>query len=243
MGVFKFSPDGPNRIYLSDLTTTDDNLGLWVDDLRFKESAPEITTVSPANNVWLNSHDVTLEWYINTPHTVTTTLQISNTPTFSETIVSNSWPTDPITHTHTVTEDIASLNWQVSTTVFETGQILTTDVMTFGIDTAVPTSTLQAFYQYAPDSYQLIWKGSDELSGIQGYDVAYRPITTTAWTPWLTGTLKTAVTFTTPDSELAYEFLIIAIDNAGNRQPEPLDFPNTQQAIDLPHAIMLPIIS
>ncbi|MEM7335125.1 MAG: N-acetylmuramoyl-L-alanine amidase [Chloroflexota bacterium] len=249
LGSYYFSPDGPNHIYLSDLTTTDDNLGLWVDDLRFKAMPPSITAVSPTNESWQNDLDVNFEWNnSNAAQAVTTTLQISSSPTFTETIVDRSWATDPISYTHTFSEESASLYWRVSAIVSGTGEIVTTDTLTFGIDTTVPTSTVQAFYEYAPGAYRLIWNGSDELSGIQGYDVSYRPISstnpisTTSWTPWLTGTLETAVNFIAPESEQSYEFLILAIDNAGNRQPEPLDFPSTDQAIAMPHAIMLPII-
>ncbi len=240
LGTFLLSPEGPNRINLTDLTTTDSGLGIWVDDLRWKAAPPSITAVSPSSDYWLNTQDVTFEWSNTTSQT--TTLQISNTPTFSETIVSQAWATDTISYTHSFTEDIDSLYWQVSTRIVGSNDLLSTDVISFGIDTAVPTSTVTSFFNFAPDMYRLTWEGIDELSGIQGYDVAYRPLNTENWTSWLTGTQQTAVTFIAPNNEQNYEFRIQAIDNAGNRQPEPLDFPNTEQAIALPHAIMIPII-
>ena len=243
LGTFEFFGGTENTILLTDLTETDENLGLWLDEMRLLPMAPSLKVVTPANEGWANNHDVTFEWTgTSAANTLTTTLQVSNSPTFSETIISENWVTKPISYTHLFTEDVASLYWQVTTVVSVTNQVLTSTVWFFGIDTAVPTSTLTHLYQFSPESYMLQWIGSDELSGIQGYDLSYRVISDTTWTPWLTGTIETAVFFTPPETDQEYEFRIQAIDNAENRQPDSLDFPNTEQAIDLPHAIMLPLV-
>ena len=109
----------------------------------------------------------------------------------------------------------------------------------------VPTSTVTAVYQMPNDDFLVKWSGDDALSGVVGYLVDYRAQGEVGWTAWLTDTTAVSAFFTPPDPAQFYEFRVRATDAAGNSQP--LDTPaaalSTEQAIPLPHAIMLPMIT
>jgi hypothetical protein len=114
---------------------------------------------------------------------------------------------------------------------------------TFGIDTAAPTSLVTNIYEFPDGRYRLYWAGSDATSGIAAYTIQYRVDGSPTWTNWLTATTQTAALFDPPDNQ-TYWFRSQATDLAGNVEPPhpaPGDL-NTEQALLLSHAIMLPVI-
>lgn len=243
LGEFDLTAGTDNTIRLSDLTSTDDGLGVWFDDMRLQRLSPQLSNVAPADTVWLNDRAVTFEWALSDSSAVqTSTLQVATTETLTTPLVHQTWSGSRITHTHTFTRDYAALYWQTTAVLSDTAETITSPVTHFGIDTAVPTSTVTALYKM-PDSYLLKWQGSDALSGVAGFDISYRTISETTWTPWITGTTAVSAHFTPPDPDETVAFRVQATDNAGNVEPKTAPDTTTDQAIDLPHAIMLPMIS
>lgn len=244
LGEFQLTAGISNTVRLSDLTLTDDDLGVWFDDMRLLRVEPNLGIVVPTETTWSNSSDVTFAWDLMSPTDImTTTLSVRGSPSITDTLLSKSWVGNPISYTHTFSEDVGLMYWWVTAVLTPTNQTITSTVSLMGVDTAVPTSTLTTIYDYSPDRYQLNWEGSDDLSGIAGYDLSYRVISDTTWTSWLTNTLATSADFIPPNPTQAYEFHLRAIDNAGNTQSEPLTFPNTTQAIPPPHVILLPMVT
>ncbi|MCA9930350.1 MAG: N-acetylmuramoyl-L-alanine amidase [Anaerolineales bacterium] len=243
LGEYNLPADGSTVIRLTDLTTTDDDLGLWFDDMRLRLLPPELSTTAPADTAWLNDPTVNFAWAFSNPTDVsTTTLQVSTNIAFTNLLVNKTLPGSAISYTHTFSENIAPLYWRVSVDLTGSNQAVTSAVSSFGVDTAVPTTTGTAIYRLFDNSYSLNWEGTDALSGVAGFDVAYRTISETTWTPWLTTTLNSSAHFAAPDPAQTYEFRIQATDLAGNIGQKSEPDLSTEQAIDLPHAIMLPLI-
>lgn len=252
LGAFKLEAGNDNSIFLSDLTHTDSGLGVWFDDIRLRNlgnAEPTLALNAPQSERWLTDSTVTFDWSLHFApviNTLTTTLQVGTTPAFTDTIMTRTWPSNPISATHTFTEDAPLLFWRVSTTLGDGGWTVLSPTEHFGLDTAAPTSTLIALHKYRDDWYRLHWKGGDAGSGLAGYNVAYRPIGGTAvlpWTPWLTQTLHTEADFTPPNPTQPYEFRIQAVDQAGHVEHKPGVDGRTTEANPLPHAIMLPLVT
>lgn len=92
-------------------------------------------------------------------------------------------------------------------------------------------------------NYLVVWTGADALSGVASYELQYRLLGDTDWTK-VTETTAISASFTPPNPDNAYEFRVLATDVATNRQSAdtPAAAVGTDQAIPLPHAIMLPFI-
>jgi hypothetical protein len=100
-----------------------------------------------------------------------------------------------------------------------------------------------AIYRIEDGPYTVYWAGSDATSGIAAYTIQYRPEGTTTWTTWLVDTTLTTAVFLPPDDQ-TYWFRSQAADQAGNVE-SPHGLPgdmNTDQAILLSRAIMLPLV-
>lgn len=243
LGEFNLTAGTGNSVRLTDLTTTDDGLGVWFDDIRLLRLTPQLSHVTPAPDGWLNDRTVTFSWALSDDSTVqTSTLRVAPSASLTAPLLDETWAGERITHTHTFTQDHAALHWQTTAVLSNTADTITSPVTRFGIDTAVPTSTVTALYKM-PDSYLLKWQGSDALSGVAGFDISYRTISETTWTPWLTGTTAVSAHFTPPNPNETVAFRVQAVDNAGNVELKTAPDTTTDQAIDLPHAIMLPMIS
>jgi hypothetical protein len=88
------------------------------------------------------------------------------------------------------------------------------------IDTAPPTSSVQALPSLSPATFTLNWSGSDGSgSGIANYSV-YVSDNGGAFTVLLGSTTLTSTTFTGQNGHI-YGFFSIATDNVGNIQPTP----------------------
>ncbi|MCP5096933.1 MAG: hypothetical protein GY943_15395 [Chloroflexi bacterium] len=243
LGEYDLAAGNGNVIHLTDLTTTDDGLGLWFDDMRLLRLSPTLSTIAPADALWINQPTVDFAWALSDSSDVqTTTLQISTNVTMSPTLVSELWAGETVTHTHLFNEDYAALYWQVSMIISGTKEVILSQVSQFGIDTAVPTTAVNNIFQYPDERYQINWHAEDTLSGIAAFNVSSRTISETTWTPWLTGTLNSTATFYPADPAETYEFRVVAIDVAGNVETKTAVDISTQQAILLDHAIMLPLV-
>ena len=253
LGEFDLTAGTDNYVYLDDLTTTDSGLGLWFDGLRLLKMSPppdEMNPITPAESSWLNDTQVDFSWEIitTTSQVLTTTFTVSTDAAQSNQLVSQTWNTAVLNHSHDFGAEQPALYWQATAVVKHTDdtlETLNTPVIQFGIDTTVPTSTITAVYQMPTDDFLVQWSGSDNLSGLAGFTLAYRAQGEMDWTTWLTDTTAVSGFFTPPDPAQFYEFQILAKDVAGNSQPAstPATDLGTEQAIPLPHAIMLPLIT
>ncbi|RMH01444.1 MAG: hypothetical protein D6706_01760 [Chloroflexi bacterium] len=208
---------------------------------------PAVTGNTPKPG-WLSSPTVTFRWTITDVTAVfTSTLQIATDPSFSTPILTQTIPAPQLTYTHTFTQEYTTLYWQTTITMEPPTPGLTdtikTTILSFGLDYTPPDANISTIYTLATDSYLIQWQGSDNTSGIATYTIEYRAVGETTWTPLLTNTTITHTQFTAPTPGQTYEFRAYATDAAGNQEtpPNTADL-NTNQAIPLPHAIMLPVI-
>ena len=252
LGEFNLTAGTNNYVYLDDLTTTDSGLGMWFDGLRLLEVAPpadQIAPVAPADGSWLNNPQVDFSWAVTTTYSVvSTSLTVSTDVSQTNKLVGQTWNTAVFSHTNDFVSEQPTLYWQ-ATAVIDHGSGMTETISTpltqFGIDTTAPTSEVTAVYQM-PDglSYLITWSGSDALSGVASYELQYRLLGDTDWTKVVETTAVSAF-FTSPDPAESYEFRVLASDAAGNRQSTDTLAAaiGTDQAIPLPHAIMLPLVT
>ena len=179
---------------------------------------------------------------------LTSTLTVSTDVSQTNKLVTETWNTAVLSHTHDFGSEQPQLYWQATAVVSNTDgltETLSTPLIQFGIDSTVPTSTVTAVYQMPNDNFLVKWSGNDALSGVANYTLDYRAQGDVDWTAWLTETTAVSATFTPPDPAQFYEFRVRATDAAGNSQPAdtPAAALGTEQAIPLPHAIMLPLIT
>lgn len=253
LGTYFLTAGTDNSVYLDDLVTTDDGLGMWFDGMRLLEVAPppdEINAVAPTSNSWLNDSQVDFSWAIvtTTNQVLTTTFTVSTDISQTNKLVTNTWGTAVLTQTVDFVTDQPALYWQAAAIISNTNSLtgtISTPLIQFGIDSTVPTSTITAVYQMPNnDDFLVKWEGSDVLSGLADYRLEYRAQGDVAWTSWLTGTTAVQAFFTPPDPAQFYEFRIRATDVAGNSQlPDtPAAALSTEQAVPLPYAIMIPLV-
>ncbi|MCP4418273.1 MAG: hypothetical protein GY805_16755 [Chloroflexi bacterium] len=253
LGEYLLNAGSDNFVYLDDLVTTDDGLGLWFDGMRLLEIAPpldEINAISPINNSWLNDPQIDFSWEIitTTSKVLTSTLTVSTDISQTNKLVTETWATAVLTHTVDFVTDQPALYWQATAVVSNTEgltETISTSLVQFGIDMTVPTSTITAVYQMpVTNTFLVKWSSEDALSGLANYSLDYRVQEDVDWTGWLTGTTAVQEFFTAPDPAQFYEFRVRASDVAGNSQlPDtPAAALSTEQAIPLPHAIMIPIV-
>lgn len=253
LGEFDFYTTSDNSLHLTNVTTTDADQGVWFDSVRLlRVDDPTQAAASntlPTDNTWTNNPDIAFTWNITSLMPVaSTTLRVSSDAAMSDEIATASWPTAVYSSTQTLADD-GTYYWQVTAVISQTNGLTSTVSSTptmFGLDRTVPTSTISAIYEIPGGSYLLMLEGQETLSGIHTYNIDYRLQGDTTWTNFATIS-GNSVFFTPPASPATegtiYEFRSQALDQAGNTetahtQPDA----TSDQAILLPHAIMLPII-
>lgn len=251
LGTFDLTAGIDNFVYLDDLVTTDNDLGLWFDSLRLLEvTEPDtITAIAPADDSWTNNPQVAFSWDVDTASAVVSTnLTVSTDAAQTNKLVNQTWNTAVFSHTHNFAAEQPTLYWQV-TAVIDHGsgitQTLSTPPRQLGIDTTEPTSEVTAVYEMSGGvNYLVVWTGSDALSGVASYELQYRLVGDTDWTKVVETTAVSAL-FTPPNPDNSYEIRVLATDVATNRQSAdtPAAALGTDQAIPLPHAIMLPLVT
>lgn len=246
LGDFDFTSE-QGKLRLTNLTGTDENRGVWFDAIRLRMVSPGIALQSPATGSWHNQLSLDFGWQISNPGAVNQTRwQVATDSGFADLLVDTVWDT-AVTHTnHTFDQPYPQLYWRVLLTPDPlTGltEPVISSVRTFGFDQTPPESAVDGVYALLNGRYILTWGGQDDLSGVASYHIDYRPLDETEWTRWLTATTATAAGFNPPQPDQHYAFRSQAIDRAGNVEP-PHSQPDitTEQAILLPHAIMLPIV-
>lgn len=246
VGVFFFEAGGPGRVRLTNLTTTDENWGVWADAIRFKRVPPNIaiTHEQPAQASWLNDTTVDFAWRVSELTDVTTqTLHVATTPDFATLLISESLPVSATAFTHSFSTAHPDLYWQIELTLVGGEQVLSAPTR-FGLDTAPPTSAVSSVFFVTNTGYVVGWGGEDDVSGVASYLVEFRADGEAEWVGWLTGTASMSAVFRPPDAGQTYWFRSQATDVAGNVEAphEGAGDINTDQAILLEPAIMLPII-
>jgi len=209
---------------------------------------PQAQATAPVNGVWLNSHTVLFSWQLSEISNVqSSTLEVAADAAFSQLVASQTISGGATSHTLTLPQD-ARLYWRVTVNFVPPLPGLTSSVTSapsaFGLDTTPPTSQVTAVYTipFSP-GYVLVWEGQDNLSGTASYTIEYQAAGDAGWTPWLTAVSHTTALFTPPNPGQVYYFRSQARDLVGNLEaPHAAADISTDQAIPLPHAIMLPII-
>ncbi len=246
LGEFDLPP-GPNTVLrLTDLTTTDSDLGVWFDDVRFRRVTEVlIDELTPADGLWLNEQTVSFSWQMSNPFLVTqTTFQVATDSGFTQIVASESWPTAVSSHSHMFGQEYPVLYWRVIAQAG--GDTFQSPVAHFRLDTTPPESAVTAVYAlpHIGPVYYVGWSGQDNLSGIAAYTVEYQAEGDVSWTSWFSETIRSGTLFAPPDPAQTYYFRSQATDRAGNLEPPHATADiGTDQAIILSHVIMLPIIS
>jgi len=252
LGNFVLGSSVDEYVYLDDLVTTDNGLGVWFDGMRLvqlPDPDDSVTLVKPPPNGWTNQTLIDLRWAITSINvTEAVTIEIGTDSSLTNIVLAETWDTAVYNYTFDYDGNMEELFWRI-TAVLRQGDgslnTISTPITPFSIDIIPPTSALTAVYKILPtERYILYWTGSDTLSGVASYTIDYRVVGSPTWTNLQTNISQTFSLFTPPDPAQQYEFRLRATDVAGNTQsPEtPADPLGTQQAIELSHAIMLPFI-
>lgn len=88
------------------------------------------------------------------------------------------------------------------------------------IDAQPPSTTVEAMDLYTSStSFPVRWHGSDDLSGLDHYDVYYREESEAFWQSWLQGITSTQAGFTGTAGH-TYHFCSRGVDQVGNTEPQ-----------------------
>ncbi|MFZ0546720.1 MAG: N-acetylmuramoyl-L-alanine amidase [Candidatus Promineifilaceae bacterium] len=243
LGTFQLAAGNSTVVRLTNLTTTDTNQGVWFDAIRLRPIQVIVATnQAPPSNSW-QPRNVTFSWNVSGGVTISSLkLQVATDNTFNSPLVNVSLSPGATTYNHTFAQDYAKLYWRVVVTTSQ-NVTATSQPTTFGIDTTAPTSIVTHIDEFLDGRYLIQWSGSDATAGIKTYTVQYRSNSSSTWTDWQVNTTYTSAFFDAPDGQ-TYWFRSRATDKADNVEPvhpNPGDL-NTDQAILLTHAIMLPLV-
>lgn len=228
LGEYTLNEGNGNVIRLTDLTN-DNGLGVWFDAIRLlplgapppPPPPPMPTNTDPPANVWRTNRTVNFAWQITNPDSVeVTTLQVAADPGFTNVLVNQSWYGAVTSHNHTFGRDYADLYWRILLSRPNT-PLVSSAPTRFALDATPPQSAVTSPLYYFPETgrYAVQWNGSDATSGIDRFNVDFRPAGG-VWTRWLTNMTGNAANFTPPVAGQVYEFRAQAIDRAGNNEPE-----------------------
>lgn len=240
LGTYELRSDDSGYIYLSDLTGTDNGLGVWFDAIRLRLLGPAAANISPTNGAWVTQRAVTFQWNVmNMPNLSTVTLQVATDAAFTNLVVNQTMPASTQT-TITFAQDYALLYWRVKATAADNSQVVSATT-SFGLDTIAPTSSVYEVLQMDVNSFLVRWSGLDAISGVAGYNIDYRADGETNWTRWRSLTTNTSDTFIRPDSR-DYWLRSQAVDDAGLVEPaHPIGDLSTSGSPALIHRQFLPI--
>lgn len=247
LGEYDFAAGASGKIRLTDLTTTDNDWGVWFDAIRLRYLGPLVVNQQPAHNSWLNNRQVQFNWQVTNGASVANTrLEVATDPAFTNKI--HTFETEGLvtSHTHTFSQDANHLHWRVILTTTQ-GHPLTSSATRFSIDTTPPIASMQGIYRRTNGQLIIAWQGQDDGIGVASYDVQFRVKGMTAWSSWLQGFSGTASQFTPPEGDgnnPPYEFRVRARDHLDNlgEWSDAGGF-DTEQAIYLAHDIMLPLLN
>ncbi len=246
LGNFEFSA-GQGKLRLTNLTNTDEGRGVWFDAIRLRMATPGVTLQNPAGGSWHNQLSLAFNWQISNPGSVLQTRwQVATDNNFNNLVADIVWDSAVFQHNHTFSQPHPQLYWRVllipAPSTGSTDPIVS-PTRSFGFDQTPPESAVYGVYELLNGRYVIAWSGQDNLSGVAAYHIDYRHVNETEWVRWFTATSATSAIFPQIPPGHHYAFRSQAIDHAGNVEPPHLQ-PDitTEQAILLPHVIMLPII-
>ena len=231
-------------IKLTNLTSTDNDSGVWFDAVRLRYLAPGAINLEPSADSWAQSRTVEFEWTVSNGAPVTEQrLQLSEGPFFNNPFLNDLLGPNARSYTHTFADDQDLVYWRVVLTTSD-GQIVHSPYTSFGVDTLPPTSSAIAVLRFPDGRLMPLWRGEDANSGVVGYNVDYRAEGSATWVDWLTNTSATMATFMPPQVGTTYWFRSQALDTAGNVEAEHVgdgDI-NTAQALLMDEAAWFPVI-
>lgn len=219
LGEYTFNTGSGGVIRLNDLTTSENNRPIWFDALRFTLLDLAVANISPSQDQWLTNRAVTFNWTLTGASGVSQVrLQVATDANFTNRVLDQSVTPTTTTYTHTFDRDYADLFWRVQATR-TTGGELSSQPTRFHIDATPPTSRVHTLWKQCDGNFTLFWEGSDNLSGVASYTVAYRAPGDANWTTLLANTTLTEYTWRPANPSANYLFRSQAVDGRGNAEP------------------------
>jgi hypothetical protein len=243
LGSYELAVGNGNLIRLSNLTSIDENKGVWFDAVRLLPVDVSVATnISPPSDSW-QPRNVNFSWDVTDEVSISTThLQVATDRGFGDLVLDVVLPPTTTSYSHNFGQDYPELFWRV--VAITPQNVSAASIPTsFGIDTIAPTSLITMIHELEDGRYKLFWFGADTNSGIATYAIQYRAEGASSWTTLVPAATQTNVIFDPPDNQ-TYWFRSQATDVAGNIEPahlNPGDL-STDQAVSFTHAIMLPVI-
>lgn len=244
IGTYSF--DGTSTsVSLSNLTSTDNDWGVWFDAIRLRYLNPGALNQVPEAGSWQRSRTINFQWSVTNDTAVTEQiLQVSTEASFNQPLLSRSLGAGARSLTHTFSQDYLLLYWRVVLRT-SSGQLIHSPATSFGLDTVPPTSSAYAVLRFPDGHLSVALRGEDEGSGISGYNIDYRAEGTSTWTRWLDNTQLTVIDFVPPQTGTTYWFRSQATDvsgyveapHAGNGDS------NTAQALMMDNVLYFPLIN
>ncbi len=109
------------------------------------------------------------------------------------------------------------------------------------VDTQPPASMMNGLPPFTiASAFTVTWRGSDNLSGIQSYDVQVRA-GNGPWESLVENTTATAHLVTGAEPDQTYQFRVHAVDNVNNSERWPDDYQAVTTVLDHPITLIDPI--
>jgi hypothetical protein len=210
---------------------------------------PSVIGQSPPAGPLVGGSPVLFNWTLtDVTNPLTSTVQVATDSAFTTLVAEKTVVGSATSANLAFSQDYATLYWRVTVefTPPKPGLIdtVTSLAANFSLDVLPPTSQITTIFEIPSTGYVVKWAGSDALSGVAAYTIEYRALGETVWTPLVEGTTAVSALFIPPNPGQTYEFRSQATDLVGNVEaPQNAPYSNTDQAILLSHAIMLPIVA
>ena len=243
LGEYEFEAGTSGRLRLTDLTSTDEDWGVWADAIRVYYEDPSAVDRAPADGTWLPGQQVNFQWDIqNRPLLESQTLQAARDEAFTDLVLSTTLPSTANAYTETFADTNIDLYWRLQLQSTR-GATLDGPPLTFGLDTEPPASSIDRIYRLDGDRYLVSWSGQDAGSGIVSYNIEYRMSGESGWTSLPIPAGATSRIFAPPMPGQTYWFRSQASDAVGHTESvEGNDGDlNTGNAIILTQKAMIPL--
>lgn len=214
------SGDGSKTVYVQYKNNTGMISSSFSDSIILDTTAPTGSIVINSGAPYVNATSVNLELSASDGGSGVSQMRFSNDgsswSSWETFAASKSWTLTGGEGTKTVYVQYRDAWWNAS------GSFTDTIIL----DTIAPDSSASSPTMSISLSFTVNWSGSDNLSGIDLYDVEYKMGSGGAWTPWLSGTSAISAVFG-PGSPVVvvrgqtYYFRVRARDYAGNLETYP----------------------
>jgi hypothetical protein len=242
LGVFNFNAGTGGTVFLNDLAS-DTSHTVWFDTVKwFREDGGEITlpptNLAPANGSWSKNGTVAFRWSASPSDDIDHYwIRIATDPGLNTLLKSDLVDYANQDYYYDFGGDYPAVYWGVQAHG-PNGYSSTSGPWTLGVDSVAPTSSVAHVLTYPDGHYSVHWRGSDNTSGVAGYDVDFLVASLGSWTRWLTKTASEGATFPYPITEVTY-FRSRAIDQAGNVGVWDAGLMNTGIAVLLDRAVWI----